>query len=99
MLIDEDQIASRVLASRISERSLTVLEAAAREPGLSNRALAKRAGIRDGGQASRLLHRLRQLGLMVNDGQGRGCANAWRLTPLGREAEALARRTARARSR
>jgi len=92
MLIDEGRAAPLALASRITERTLTVLETVAREPGLSNRAVAERAGIRDGGQASRLLHRLRQLGLVVNDGHGRGSANAWRLTPLGRQAESLARR-------
>ena len=77
---------------RITERTRAVLEAVAAEPGLSNRALAQRVGIGDAGQVSRLLARLRQLGLVANDCEGRGSANAWRLTLEGAQTEALARR-------
>lgn len=57
-------------------------------PGIgSNRALAEHAGISDEGQISKLLARLERLGLLQNTGKGqaKGAANAWSLTPLGRQ--------------
>jgi AcrR family transcriptional regulator/DNA-binding MarR family transcriptional regulator len=70
---------------RLTYRTARVLEAIAREPGVSNRGAGERAGITDQGQISKLLARLERLGLAQNTGQGhsRGEANAWTLTPTG----------------
>ncbi len=70
---------------RLTYRTALVLEAAARVPGASNRALGERADIFDQGQVSKLLARLERIGLLANTGEGqpKGEANAWRLTPLG----------------
>jgi AcrR family transcriptional regulator/DNA-binding MarR family transcriptional regulator len=70
---------------RLTYRTARVLEAVAREPWISNRAIADAAEIADQGQVSKLLHRLEGLGLLVNSGEGhtKGAPNAWRLTPLG----------------
>ncbi len=72
---------------RFTYRTAQVLECIAREPGISNRIVADRAGILDQGQISKLLARLERLGLTVNSGNGhaRGEANAWTLTAFGRE--------------
>jgi AcrR family transcriptional regulator len=77
---------------RLTYRTARVLETAVRHPGASNRLLGEGAGIADQGQVSKLLARLRRLGLLANTGEGqsRGERNAWRLTPLGeRVAEQL----------
>jgi AcrR family transcriptional regulator/DNA-binding MarR family transcriptional regulator len=70
---------------RLTYRTARVLEAVAREPWISNRAIADAAEIADQGQVSKLLRRLEGLGLLVNRGEGhtKGGPNAWRLTPLG----------------
>ncbi len=72
---------------RLTYRTAQVLECIAGEPGISNRAVAERAGVTDQGQISKLLARLERLGLTVNSGNGHasGEANAWTLTALGRE--------------
>jgi AcrR family transcriptional regulator len=72
---------------RLTFRTAQVLECIAREPGISNRLVADRAGITDQGQISKLLARLERLGLTMNGGNGhaKGEANAWRLTALGAE--------------
>ena len=72
---------------RLTYRTAQVLECIAREPGISNRVVADRAGITDQGQISKLLARLERLGLTANSGNGhaKGEANAWTLTALGRE--------------
>jgi AcrR family transcriptional regulator len=52
----------------------------------SNREISDAAGIKDQGQASRLLARLEGHGLLLNTGrQTLGISNAWRLTPHGQE--------------
>ncbi len=70
---------------RLTYRTVRVLEAVAREPRVSNRAIADAAEIADQGQVSKLLRRLEGLGLLVNSGEGhaKGAPNAWRLSPLG----------------
>jgi AcrR family transcriptional regulator len=70
---------------RLTYRTARVLECIAEQPGVSNRAVAERAGISDQGQVSKLLARLERLGLMVNSGAGhtKGEPNVWTLTPLG----------------
>jgi AcrR family transcriptional regulator len=72
---------------RLTYRTARVLECIAEQPGISNRAVADRAGITDQGQMSKLLARLERLGLAVNrgDGHSKGEPNAWELTPLGSE--------------
>jgi hypothetical protein len=64
-----------------------VLECVAEQPGISNRAVADRAGISDQGQISKLMARLERLGLTANTGAGhaKGEPNAWRLTPVGQQ--------------
>ncbi len=75
----------RGLARTLTYRTARVLAAIAANPGCSNRAVADVAEIADRGQASKLLARLRRLGLIETTGDGplRGGANAWRLTPQG----------------
>jgi AcrR family transcriptional regulator len=70
---------------RITYRTCLVLAAIESDPGLSNKQLAAAAGIIDQGQISKLLGRLKRLGLIENTGGGQttGQANAWRLTPKG----------------
>jgi AcrR family transcriptional regulator len=72
---------------RVTYRTMRVLATIDSEPGLSNMEVGERAGISDQGQTSKLLARLTRLGLVENTGAGRpkGTANAWRLTPTGRE--------------
>jgi AcrR family transcriptional regulator len=71
---------------RLTYRTVRVLLAVAEHPGASNRRLGELAGVTDQGQASKLLGRLRRIGLIVNDGlaPGQGAPNAWSLTASGR---------------
>ena len=73
------------LELRPTFRAVTVLAIIAAEPGLSNADIARRAGIKDRSQTSRLLARLAGLELITTTGRsrGRGAANAWRLTSRG----------------
>ncbi len=73
------------VSMRLTYRTARVLEGVGERPGASNREVATRAGIQDPGQVSKLLARLRRLGLLANSGEGhaKGEPNAWRLTPLG----------------
>jgi DNA-binding MarR family transcriptional regulator len=70
---------------RLTYRTARVLEGVAGLPGASNRQVARRAGISDQGQVSKLLARLERLGLLVNasEGHAKGEPNAWSLTPRG----------------
>ncbi len=78
------------LEMRLTSRTLLVLSAISERPGASNRQVADVAGIHDQGQISKLLGRLERLGLIANygAGQAKGEANAWGLTPKGKEVEA-----------
>jgi AcrR family transcriptional regulator len=72
---------------RLTYRTACVLEAVAERPGASNRQVGEQAGISDQGQISKLLARLKRLGLLENSGEGghsKGEANAWHPTPTGR---------------
>jgi AcrR family transcriptional regulator len=73
------------VSMRLTYRTARVLEGVAECPGASNRQVAERAGIHDPGQVSKLLSRLRRLGLLTNTGEGhaKGEPNAWHLTALG----------------
>ena len=73
------------VSMRLTYRTARVLEGLAGRPGASNREVASRAGIQDPGQVSKLLARLKRLGLLTNTGEGhaKGEPNAWSLTPLG----------------
>jgi AcrR family transcriptional regulator len=75
----------RELDMRLTYRTVRVLLAVAQIPGASNRALADAAGVSDQGQISKLLARLKTLGLIQNTGAGpvRGEPNAWQLTSKG----------------
>lgn len=70
---------------RLTYRTVRVLEAIARRPGVSNRQAGDLAGVSDQGQISKLLARLERLGLTENSGTGhaRGERNEWRLTEQG----------------
>jgi hypothetical protein len=72
---------------RVTYRTARILEGIAARPGASNRQAAQYAGIADQGQASKLLARLRLLGLIDNGGAGhaKGEPNAWSLTALGEQ--------------
>jgi AcrR family transcriptional regulator len=77
----------RDLDMRLTYRTVRVLLAIAQTPGASNRELAAASGVQDQGQISKLLSRLKTLGLIHNTGAGpiRGEPNAWRLTPKGQQ--------------
>ena len=70
---------------RLTYRTARVLQAAAANPGASNRRIGEQADIYDQGQISKLLARLLRIGLLANTGRGHanGEPNAWSLTPLG----------------
>ena len=72
---------------RVTYRTALVLRHIAERPGISNRGVADRAGVTDQGQMSKLLSRLQGFGLIANTGDGhrKGEANAWSLTPRGRQ--------------
>ena len=81
------------LQMRLTYRTVRVLDAVAEHPGSSNRTVGAGSGIPDQGQASKLLTRLRKLGLIENQGgdPARGEPNAWTLTTKGHEVhEAIA---------
>lgn len=84
----------RDLDMRLTYRTVRVLLAIGEltEPGVhpSNRQVGDAAGIRDQGQVSKLLTRLRQLGLIENavEPQVKGEPNGWALTPQGHEVRA-----------
>ncbi|HEY3759340.1 MAG TPA: TetR/AcrR family transcriptional regulator [Solirubrobacteraceae bacterium] len=75
----------RGLQMRWTYRTTRVMQGISEMPGASNRRVADYAGIHDQGQVSKLLARLQRLGLIENtgDGQLKGEANVWSLTPLG----------------
>lgn len=75
------------LEMRLTYRTVRVLVAIDANPAASNRVIASAAGIVDQGQVSKLLARLRMLGLVRNDGgdHARGEPNAWTLTAKGCE--------------
>jgi hypothetical protein len=77
------------LQMRLTFRTMRVLSVIAEQPGLSNRKVSAGAGISDQGQISKLLTRLAGQGLAENTGKGQpaGLANAWRLTPRGKQLE------------
>jgi AcrR family transcriptional regulator len=77
----------RELDMRLTYRTVRVLLATAQSPGASNRQLADASGVHDQGQISKLLSRLRSLGLIENVGAGpvKGEPNAWQLTPKGQQ--------------
>ena len=79
----------RELEMRLTYRTVRVLLAIAHAPGASNREVAEASGVEDQGQISKLLLRLKTLGLIENAGAGHlsGEPNAWQLTPKGQQVE------------
>jgi AcrR family transcriptional regulator len=73
------------LKMRVTYRTLRVLGVIAARPGINNREVASASGITDPGQVSKLLSRLRGLGLVENrrPGAGGGARNGWLLTAAG----------------
>jgi AcrR family transcriptional regulator len=73
------------LGLRLTYRTLRVLAAVQASPGSNNSEIALAAGIGDRGQISRLLTRLKTLGLIHNAARRstRGAPNVWRLTLQG----------------
>lgn len=74
------------LDMRLTYRTACVLSAVAENPGSSNKRVASASGIGDQGQISKLLARLKKLGLVENRGPGsvRGEPNIWTLTETGK---------------
>jgi AcrR family transcriptional regulator len=70
---------------RLTYRTVRALLAIAEHPNASNRLVGERAGVADQGQISKLLGRLKQIGLVENtvDSVGQGGPNAWSLTTNG----------------
>jgi AcrR family transcriptional regulator/DNA-binding MarR family transcriptional regulator len=81
------------LNMRLTYRTVRVLMVINDHPGASNREIAEGSGIVDQGQISKLLTRLARLELVENrgDGQEKGAANAWHLTPRGARVERATR--------
>jgi AcrR family transcriptional regulator/DNA-binding MarR family transcriptional regulator len=81
------------LNMRLTYRTVRVLMVIAEHPGASNREIAEGSGIIDQGQISKLLNRLARLKLVENlgEGQEKGAANAWHLTPRGAQVERATR--------
>ena len=81
------------LKIRLTYRTVRVLMVIGEHPGASNREIAEGSGITDQGQISKLLNRLARLELIENvgDGQEKGAANAWHLTPRGAAVERATR--------
>jgi DNA-binding MarR family transcriptional regulator/predicted transcriptional regulator len=77
-------------------RTVLVLRVVATEPGLNNREVALRAGLKDEGAISRILARMARLGLIKNTRDARSPvpANAWQLTASGVELERAIRHEA-----
>jgi AcrR family transcriptional regulator len=73
------------LPIRLTYRTACVLTSIARAPGASSKQIADASGIKDPGQISRLLTRLRRNGLIQDTGVGpkKGMARAWSLTERG----------------
>lgn len=80
----------RQLNMRLTYRTVRVLRALAVRPGASNREVGDGAEVGDPGQTSKLLSRLRGLGLVENvaDRSIRGAPNSWMLTHRGWEVQA-----------
>jgi AcrR family transcriptional regulator len=78
------------LGMRVTYRTMRVLAAIEAQPGASNRQVGRVAGIEDQGQVSKLLARIKRLGLVENVGEdsGKGAPNAWELTAKGSEFQA-----------
>lgn len=82
------------LGMRVTYRTMRVLAAievlGGRGSYPSNRQVGRAAGIEDQGQVSKLLARLKHIGLIENTGadRGKGAPNAWRLTAQGRDLQA-----------
>jgi len=70
---------------RLTYRTMRTLSVIGTSPGLSNRQLSHRTGIKDKGQISKLLARLRRQGLIENASgeKANRASNAWRLTREG----------------
>jgi AcrR family transcriptional regulator len=81
----------RQIPMRLTYRTMCVLTAVSEHPGGSNRTIGEVAGIHDQGQISKLLVRLKGLGLIENATVGalRGRPNAWKLTQRGREVQGV----------
>jgi hypothetical protein len=76
----------RGIHMRLTYRTARVLEAVSEMPGASNRQVGEQAGIPDQGQVSKLLARLKRLGLLGNSSEGshvKGGPYAWTLTARG----------------
>lgn len=75
------------LEMRMTYRTMRVMLAIGQRPGSSNREIGAAAGAEDQGQVSKLLARLKRLGLIENEAEGeggsRGAPNAWVLTAEG----------------
>jgi AcrR family transcriptional regulator/DNA-binding MarR family transcriptional regulator len=73
--------------TRLTYRTMRVLCAIQEQPGSSNRKIGDLAEVGDQGQVSKLLARLERVGVIVNTAAGasKGEANAWTLTPAGRQ--------------
>ncbi|HTA96458.1 MAG TPA: TetR family transcriptional regulator [Solirubrobacteraceae bacterium] len=70
---------------RVTYRTMRVLAAIGAQPDSSNRQVGRVAEIEDQGQVSKLLQRLKRVGLIENAGEGgKGSPNAWQLTGQGR---------------
>jgi chromosome segregation and condensation protein ScpB len=77
------------LEMRFTYRTVRTLMCIAKTPGASNREIGLAAGISDQGQASKLLARLKRLGLVENggDGHSKGAPNAWTLSSKGMQVQ------------
>jgi DNA-binding MarR family transcriptional regulator len=71
---------------RLSDRAISLLRLIGGEPGLNDRALTRRAGLKDRNAVAGVLADLLARGLIENARRG-GRANVWRLTATGEQLE------------
>jgi DNA-binding IclR family transcriptional regulator len=81
---------------RVNPRASLALSVIGADPGLNNKQVASRAGVINGGHASRLLGRLERLGLIENAraSDRRFGAKAWTLTSAGEKVQTAIEREA-----
>jgi DNA-binding MarR family transcriptional regulator len=71
----------------LGDRAIAILRVIGAEPGLSNRQVADRVGVKGQVHISRLLARLLARGLIENTCERPGVENEWQLTAAGEELE------------
>jgi DNA-binding MarR family transcriptional regulator len=83
--VQRDSTPLRELDIKLTDRTIRALKATRESPGDNSREVARRCGISDQGQASKLLARLERHGLIENLSQDEksSAPKEWHILPLG----------------